>query len=351
MTESSTDALVDRPIFVVGFQRSGTTLLQSLLGAHPRIASPPEMYFVFRVGRFVDHYGDLSDDANLRQAIHDALNPPQDLLADCGFDEDKVFARARDGERTMRGVLDAIMRDFAERQGKARWSEKSPGQSVAQVHSIFPDAQIVHIVRDPRDVIASSLRTPWTRSNAHDLAHAWRRFTLENFRRGLKSGPSRFLQIRYEDLTREPETVLALVFTFLGETYDQAVLTDVERRRATIADVAAPWQRRALEAVTPATEGTWRKKLSRRDRLIVHAVLHKELTMLGYAPPSRRDVIAGAAIDMPFTARDSVRRWKAKRSLRDPAAQRRAIQAFIAEQARIMEGQSEKPAAIDPGIK
>src|SRR3954453_12508316 len=107
-----------RPIFVVGFQRSGTTLLQSLLGAHPRVAAPPEMHFILRVAYFGDLFGDLHDDGNLRRALHEALNPPLDMLAECGFDEDALFERARAGERGYAGLFTAIMDDYAERNGK-----------------------------------------------------------------------------------------------------------------------------------------------------------------------------------------------------------------------------------------
>lgn len=325
------------PIFVVGFQRSGTTLTQALLGAHSRIASPPEVHFVFRIARFAQRYGDLGDDENLRRVIRDALNPPADLFSDCGFDEDEIFRRLGGGERTMRTVLDAIMSDFAQRHGKARWSEKSPGQSVAQVESLFPEAQMIHVVRDPRDVIASSLATPWTLSSAHALAHRWRRFTLDNIRRGLRAGPARFLQVRYEDLTRDPEAVLRVVFAFLGERYEPEILSDADRRRPTIAKAAAPWQHRALDSITPATAGGWRSRMSRRDRLIVQSVFHRELAMLGYAPPARRDVAVGRMLDQPIRAWDSVHRQWAKRRLSDPERFERATREYLANQGRIIE--------------
>jgi hypothetical protein len=72
MTENASPA--GPPIFVVGHQRSGTTLLQALLGSHPNIASPPETYFVSRIADLADCYGNLGDDENLRRALHDTLN-------------------------------------------------------------------------------------------------------------------------------------------------------------------------------------------------------------------------------------------------------------------------------------
>jgi hypothetical protein len=327
----------DSPIFVVGFQRSGTTLTQALLGAHSRIAAPPEMHFVFRIARFADRYGDLTDDGNLRRVIHEALNPPADLFADCGFDERRIFDRViRNADPTMHGVLEAIMDDFAERHGKVRWSEKSPGQSVAQVQSVFPDAQIIHIVRDPRDVIASSLATPWTTKSAHDLAHRWRQFTIENVRRGLSAGPARFLQVRYEDLTRDPEAVLRVVFAFLGERYEPAVLNDPSRRRDTIAKAAAPWQQRALEPVVPAQSGGWRTRLGRRDRAIVQSIFHRELPILGYAPPSKRSVAWGRLMSLPDGTLERFRVRRDRRRLRDPAVFESAIRDYLEDQGRIV---------------
>lgn len=337
----------DKPIFVVGFQRSGTTLLQALMGAHPRIAAPPEMYFVFRIANFAGRYGDLRDVANLRRVIRDALNPPLDTFSQAGFDEERVLERAREGEPTMRGVFEAIMTDFAERHGKRRWSEKSPGQSIAQVERLFPDAQLLHIVRDPRDVIASSLETPWTSDDAHGLAHRWRNFTLDNIRRGLKAGPARYFQLRYEDLTREPEAVLRVVFAFLGEQYDPEILSDLDRRRPTVAAVVAPWQRRALESITPVELDAWRKRLSRRDQLIIQSVVNGELRALGYTVAPRRMVLVGKLVDQPVRALHALKRWRAARALRDPSAFEDAVRNHLEAKAEIVERHSARQETTD----
>ncbi|MBV9254358.1 MAG: sulfotransferase, partial [Actinobacteria bacterium] len=125
--------MTPRPIFVVGYERSGTTLLQAMLGAHPHIAAPPELHYLLRIGELRDYYGDLADDASLRHALHDTLNPPLDILAGCGFDEDVLFEAARPTDRSYRALLQVVMDDFARRHGKARWSEKTPGQTARAV--------------------------------------------------------------------------------------------------------------------------------------------------------------------------------------------------------------------------
>src|SRR4051794_20410563 len=145
----------DAPIFVVGFPRSGTTLLQSLLGAHPRIAAPPEIHFGTRIVGFAAYWGALNDDAGLNRVAEATLDSRR--LVHAGFDVDRVFERARTGPRTYAGVLDAVMTDFAERHGKQRWSEKTPHQSASDIWLHFPEAQVLHIVRDPRPTAVSNL--------------------------------------------------------------------------------------------------------------------------------------------------------------------------------------------------
>src|SRR5258706_961979 len=230
----------DAPIFVVGFQRSGTTLLQALIGAHSRVAAPPEVHFIFRIAWLADYYGDLADDANLKHAVHDTLYPPLSLLDACGFVEDDVFERARRGPRTYAGLLDALLSDYAERQGKARWCEKTPEQRAADVRQLFPDARIVHIVPDPRSMTASSLAMPWERAGARELAGRWAKFTGDNL------AVDGLLLVRYEQLTTEPEAVLQEVCAFIGEEFEPEMLHDLSRRRAAVPATAEAWQGGAL---------------------------------------------------------------------------------------------------------
>jgi hypothetical protein len=274
----------DRPIFVVGFQRSGTTLLQSLLGAHPRIAAPPELHFILRVAYFRDYFGDLADDANLRRALHEALNPPVDILGECGFDEDALFDRAAAGPRTYAGLFAAIMDDYAERNDRERWAEKTPSQRPDDIWNLFADAQVIHIIRDPREVVASSLDMPWERRSAAAIALDLRHFTLESVARGRRAGAAQYLQLRYEDLARDPEAVLRLVCAFIGEDYDPGMLDPARRGQALMP--SASWQAQAAQAIAPVTS-KWRAKLGAADRVRVQAIVSELLAPYGYSGPSK----------------------------------------------------------------
>jgi Sulfotransferase family len=335
--ESSTDDprvfIVHRPIFVVGTQRSGTTLLQSLLGSHPNIAAPPETYFLFRVANLAAYFGDLTVDANLRRALHESLNPPIGLFAGCGFDEETLFDRARESERSYAALLDVILTDFATRQHKERWSEKTPNQLASAVLRVFPAAQIIHIIRDPRDVVASTLETPWEERSARQVAAWWRAFVLDAIRIGRQVGPSQFLQVRYEDLTSEPEAVMRLACAFLREDYDPTMIESRDRRAATIAVAAVPWQSRVLDPITAERQGRASTTMSRVKAASVAAVVHAALPPLGYTPANARAVVAGNLINaalLPAGLADRVRRVRLRRRLRTPEDRYRETKRFMA---------------------
>jgi hypothetical protein len=320
------------PIFVVGFQRSGTTLLQSMLGAHPAIAAPPETHFVFRIAALRDYYGDLRDDGNLRRVLHETVHSRHSFLADLGLDEDRLFERTRSGGAEYATVFDAVMSEIALAWGKRRWSDKSPGQRPAASLALFPRAQLVHIVRDPRDTVASSVETPWTPGSPRQVARAWRRFTVEAVRTGLEAGPRQYLLVRYEDLVREPEAMLRRVCQFLGEEFEPVMLDPAERTRAgTVIPVAAPWQRQALERVSTARLGRHRRALSPWQRASVAAVVHGELAAFGYGPVSARQLAGGRLLNLlraPEDLPDAVRRRRLRRSL-TPDRHYQEVQQFL----------------------
>jgi hypothetical protein len=326
--------MTERPIFVVGFQRSGTTLLQSLLGGHPRIAAPPELHFFFRIYELRDYWGDLQDDARASAALHELLHAPFGLLDACGFDEVALLDRFTDTDRSYRALLTTVLDDFASRSGKPRWSEKTPQQQPQQIWSLLPDAQIVHIVRDPREVVGSAASAwrhdvaPWL------LARRCRDFVLAADSAGAKA-PGSYLRIRYEDLAGSAESVLRQVCAFLGEDFAAEMLTSPQRTTAVPAS-GSPWQAEAAQPVRPA-QAQWSSRLGPLDRALVTAEIRGVLAPFGYPPPTRaQQVVARLAAPwrLPGLLRDR-RQRRAYAHARTPAERYAATTAFVRERERL----------------
>jgi hypothetical protein len=121
--------------------------------------------------------------------------------------------------------LTTLFDDHARREGKSRWAEKTPGNIIhaARLFQLWPHATLIHIVRDPRDVLAS-LRQAKKWDDPDYFADMWCKFlgAAEKAKQDPPWRQSQFLEIRYEDLVVDPETVMRGVIDFVGETWHPA---------------------------------------------------------------------------------------------------------------------------------
>ena len=189
----------DRPVFIVGCARSGTTLLRMILDSHPRISCGEETKF-------------LTD-------LEPILGPHWRLLSSYGFDRAWWIDR-------IRRFYGDFQADYLGRRGKARWAEKTPTYTMHLdfIDEVFPDAQYVHIIRDGRDVVAS-FRERWGyRAGVRAANSVWAMYvkTAQDF--GRRQPPGRYHELRYEALVQETEPTVRSLLEFLGEEWDPAVL-------------------------------------------------------------------------------------------------------------------------------
>ncbi len=196
--------LDDRPVFIVGAPRSGTTLTCSLLDAHPHLFCPEWETGVFELfERLLE--GDL------RKIIKKRRNFP---LA-----HDEMVDWARES------VL-ALFGRFAERCGKRRWAEKTPAHvfHIPLIHRIFPRAQFVHIIRNGYEVVRSLQNVHWGPRQIRWSADRW----VDSVRAGKKAGAELpaglYHELRYEQLTADPEPMVRAICEFLHEPFVPAML-------------------------------------------------------------------------------------------------------------------------------
>jgi len=201
------------PIFVGGLMRSGTTLLRAMLGRHPAVFAGLET-----------HWFELDWPAG-RARKGEPLEPYLERLAaffDLPWAEVRPLAQ---GAADAESFLEAFMGLAARRAGKRRWAEKTPGnvQQARRIFARWPEARLIHIVRDPRDVFAS-----FRRSGKYGGPADWGRLwldtfaTVERLKRELPLGPDRFHELRYEDLASAPEAAMRALLAFVGEPWDAA---------------------------------------------------------------------------------------------------------------------------------
>jgi LPS sulfotransferase NodH len=310
------------PLIVLGVSRSGTTLLRVILDRSPGIAIPDESFFVPLLAR---RHGRRVDPARF---LDDLSRIP--TLAAWGIAPGVVEPRLRAGIGTGEAIA-AVFEAYAEKAGKPRWGDKTPMymRHLGLLERLFPRAQYVHLIRDGRDAAVSFLEMPagtYTRTWAHpdtaaEFACLWRTEVAAARALGRRVSPSRYLEIRYEELVAEPESVVAGVCAFAGLPYEPA-MTDY---REAVDVSAKPHQQRLLQ---PPTTGVrdWRAELSATDVRAFEAIAGELLAELGYelsGPPARRRGAGGALAIARYRA--TLAAWNATASAvqRSPLWRRR----------------------------
>src|SRR5581483_6739317 len=156
-------ALVSAPVFVLGYYRSGTTLMLNLLQGHPDVAALPGESRHFNVLRHLPL--DEVHDAWIRRLVSPDGQPPFWALGRPWEDGDDGYARftrrllayaAADPDDDLLGIAAAALADAQGRPARL-WAEKTPRNEllVDDILSVYPKARFVHVVRDPRATVAS----------------------------------------------------------------------------------------------------------------------------------------------------------------------------------------------------
>jgi hypothetical protein len=249
------------PIFIVGCQRSGTTLLRLMLDSHPNISCGPETRF-------------LADLAAV-------MNKGWETVASYGFPLEQWRKRFAD-------LFDSFQRDYAMSRGKVRWADKTPryALSLAPIASMFPTCQIVHVIRDGRDVVASH-RDRWGYWSAIRSVEKWPRYISAARSAASSLPPERYREIRYEDLVTDTETTLRGLLEFLNEPWDPAVLEHDESPHDVAGQYASRVAKRRARQIEQTTVYSYRVGAHKREmdpllRMLFHLRAKPTLHELGY---------------------------------------------------------------------
>ncbi|MFQ5535272.1 MAG: sulfotransferase, partial [Sphingomonadales bacterium] len=204
-------------------------------------------------------------------------------------------------------LIDAIYREYAARFGKVRWGDKTPFYTpdIDILWNLFPGCRIIHLVRDGRDVAVSQRKIGWLSSSIPRLAEDWRWKTTVAHKVGSVLGED-FLEIRYEDLVVEPETVLRCICAFLGEEFDPEMLGYHDNAGDVVPADSLRWHRNSIRPPDPSKLGTWKIKMSRADRTIYEQIAGQALEEFGYEREYLASTFASRARALYFAL---IKRW------------------------------------------
>lgn len=284
----------DRPVFIIGCPRSGTTMLQLMLHSHPRMAVPPETRFVIPAYYRRRVFGDLRVTERRRSMAEWIANDRSTKFRELKVDKEAFIRQVVDGPGSLGSVIGTAFRMYAERFGKPRWGDKRPSyvKHTDLLLRLFPDAQFIHLIRDGRDCVASLKEMPWYTLDSFHAVATWAEAVDTGARLRRTMPEDSYYELRYEDLTDDPETELKKLCAFLEEDFSPAMVSPREA-----ASVAVPshkvWHSNTHGEVTRSRVGSWAHRLDDWEIALCEQVLGARLAARGYelsgAPPAARE--------------------------------------------------------------
>lgn len=249
-------------IFLVGAPRSGTTILQSLLAAHPKITSFPET-------KFFHHLWTDRLSRKLPDRLHDFFH--KDIRRPDLYDSAEINQRQSTTDRVnwFVGILDKL----ATEEGNSIWLEKTP-EHVYFIDSILdylPDAKFIHIVRNPLDVVASMRKATQDPTTNH-LWHGewslefcvsrWNSAALASY--SCARSTQHHLIVKYEDLLADKIRLLSECCFFIDVPYDVEMIRNYQTKALELAQ-GFPWHDGIDRAIEPAATPKYKTALSERE--------------------------------------------------------------------------------------
>ncbi|HEY7282281.1 MAG TPA: sulfotransferase [Actinomycetota bacterium] len=271
--------------FILGVQRSGTTLLRAMFAAHPDVAIPDEATFLLGMCRRTNSY-ETSSGFDLDAFVDDLIHGPAWWHSLPEAEVRGAIRRAR--PETFSDAIRALYRHVAANEGKTRYGDKTPnalGIMPVLAH-LLPEARFIHIIRDGRDVALSHVarQTPdeWFIESVGEVALTWSAAVDGGRRTGGRLG-RRYREVRYESLIDDPEAVLRPLCEFIELPFDRGMLRYHERPKEVLGVTQRDLDFHEGLYLAP-TKGLrdWRRQMPRRDLELFEAIAGRTLEELGY---------------------------------------------------------------------
>jgi hypothetical protein len=274
------------PVFIVGCPRSGTSYLYHLLLSAGEFAEFRTQMNVFDVLEPI--YGDLGILRNKTRMMNDWLKSKAFEVSGLGAErlKTKVVSECTGASNFLR----IVMEEVARKQGVERWIDSTPTNipHLLRIKRDFPDARVIHIIRDGRDVALSLHKRGWSRPLPWDrdkglLAAGlyWEWIVRKGRKLGSMLQPD-YLEVGYEDLVNHPAATLKRLSVFLQHDLDYARIQEASKGsvKNPLTSFTEDLDRRKFTPV-----GRWKDedKFSKKQLVLFENLVGDYLQELGYA--------------------------------------------------------------------
>lgn len=243
-------AAAQRPIFIIGAPRSGTSITTWALGQHPNIQPMPETAWIASMAVAAQLSYDLGSERGRFSHLSNVAYPPEPFFLRMGeaianivndvFEE--RCTRNHGDWRKLTDIRNAaghptpelLLRRRSD-DPKSRWIDGTPLNSlyVWALDKLFPEARFIHLVRQPHEVVASLESFDVVGGIPHGLDEAvqnWLDHTHYAFLAQKAYGPARVYTARFEEISASPKSFFKGILEFLGESWSDDCLAPLGKK-------------------------------------------------------------------------------------------------------------------------
>ncbi len=263
--------------------------MERMVNAHPEIAIIHETHWIARY--FKKRIGLTPDGFVTPKLISSLCNYHRFHLLKTSRGELEQMLESL-GPLSYANFVTGVFDLYGKRLGKRIVGDKTTGgyvRNIPVLHSLWPEARFVHLIRDGRDVCLSMLKWPkasnaagryeiWRDNPVATTALWWKWQVQLGVEGGRFVGPHRYRQMHYESLVRYPEDECESLCSFLDLRYDKTMLKFNEDRAKTGPGLSA---NKAWLSPTPGLRN-WRTQMQERDVEMFEAIAGNLLSELGY---------------------------------------------------------------------
>ncbi len=273
-------------IFICGVGRSGTSLLQNIVGSHSEIVFLPETAFIRRL---------IASGKFYRTFLNDGISGLDCLLkndpvihrfnVNISWLLNQYFSTSPSTKTSAVGFYETIRNHYQKESDKKYVGDKDPRliEYLGLVNRYWPEAYIIHVIRDPRDILASKKIAGWSKNRfwwTHVFAN---RIQL---RIGRLLGPryfgNRYYELIYEKLLADPEKEIERLCQFLGLNYHAEMLSYHQTARNLVSRDEMGWKNKTLGPILRNNYGKWKTQLKPLEIALTEQVCCEHFNAGGY---------------------------------------------------------------------
>jgi hypothetical protein len=279
------------PVFLVGYPRSGTTLLQALLATQEGLYSLPETHFFNVIIRTVETDEGGAVRYQCLEQVFDKIFEKMDLR----FEPDEIEnirSRAIAGRLIPKDLFEAIVLHYIGKEARIdgkrsrfRWLEKTPHHAcfLNQVLSFYPAAKFIYILRHPVPAIYSrKINFPFNKETPVErLARRWNVY-LDGATDFSQKHPGKMVFLKYEDLTADVKTELLKLGDFLDLDIDMGAIKNYATRSKEFILASETWKQEDMNGDFSNTNPKYKTLISPEESAEIEKIVEERMARYGY---------------------------------------------------------------------